>query len=90
MPLARMASSTWKPIDHTGLRLAIGSWGTNPIPVPRTSSISFSVFAVRSAPSRRIRPPVIRPLPGSSLMIAWAVVDLPEPDSPTIASDCPR
>ena len=28
MPLARTASFTWKPIDHTGLRFDIGSCGT--------------------------------------------------------------
>ena len=42
-----------------------------------------------SSPSNRIWPPVTRPLPGSRLMIACAVVDLPEPDSPTIASVSP-
>ena len=40
---------------------------------------------MRSCPSKRIWPPVIVPVPGSRLMIACAVVDLPEPDSPTIA-----
>ena len=90
MPLALMASSTWKPIDHTGLRFDIGSCGTNPILRPRIASISFGEALVRSWPSRRIWPPETWPVPGSRLMIACAVVDLPEPDSPTIARLCPR
>ncbi len=89
MPFARIASSTWKPMFQTGLRLCIGSCGTRPIRRPRTDSISAVFSLVRSRPSNMTEPPVMRPLPGSRLMIACAVVDLPEPDSPTIASVSP-
>ena len=42
-----------------------------------------------SSPSSRICPPATRPLPGSRPMAASAVVDLPEPDSPTMATVSP-
>ena len=42
-----------------------------------------------SSPSSRICPPETRPLPGSRPMAASAVVDFPEPDSPTIATVSP-
>ena len=34
-PLALTASAIWKPTDHTGLRLVIGSCGTRPMCLPR-------------------------------------------------------
>ncbi len=89
IPLASNASSIWNPTFHTGLRLDIGSCGTRPIFFPRSATNSRSGASARSCPSNRIRPPVTFPVPGSRLMIAWAVVDLPEPDSPTIATVCP-
>src|SRR5690606_28014330 len=40
-------------------------------------------------PSKRTCPPVMEPLLASRCAIAMAVVDLPEPDSPTIATVSP-
>ena len=42
-----------------------------------------------SSPSSRICPPATRPLPGSRPIAASAVVDLPDPDSPTMATVSP-
>ena len=89
LPLATRVSSTWKPMFHTGFRFDIGSCGTNPIRLPRMSSKALPRSFARSRPSNMMDPPVISPLPGSRSMIAWAVVDLPEPDSPTIATVSP-
>src|SRR5699024_2245028 len=43
----------------------------------------------RSFPSYFMDPWVTAPVPGSRSMMAWAVVDLPDPDSPTIATVWP-
>ena len=67
----------------------MGSCGTSPTDDPRSARISFLSAPATSLPSKRIRPSVTRPLPGSRSMIAWAVVDLPEPDSPTMATVWP-
>jgi len=52
---------------------------------PRRRRISSGLLSRRFSPSKRIWPPTIRP-PGSgtSLRIERHVIDLPEPDSPTI------
>ena len=88
-PLAFRVSLTWKPIFHTGLRLDIGSCGTMPIELPRSSTMRFSLAWVMSSPSKMICPPETRPLPGSRPMAESAVVDLPDPDSPTMATVSP-
>ena len=90
MPFARSASLTWNPTFHTGLRLDIGSCGTSPISLPRRPTISLSVDRVMSAPANSMDPPVTLPVPGSRPITACAVVDLPEPDSPTMATVWPR
>jgi hypothetical protein len=83
-------SAICRPTRATGLRLDIGSWGTNPIRRPRSLRSRRSSAPVMSSPSNSIEPPVTRPVPGSSPIAAAAVVDLPDPDSPTIATRCPR
>jgi hypothetical protein len=77
------------PIVSVGFRLVIGSWKTIAIWRPRTSSSSRRLSRVSSRPSKRTEPPTTRPFFGSSPMIESAVTDLPQPDSPTIASDAP-
>src|SRR6476469_9110335 len=42
-----------------------------------------------SLPSTRMRPPVMTPLRGKYRTVAYAVVDLPQPDSPTRPYDAP-
>ena len=58
---------------------------------PRSWRISSGVLARRSSPSNRICPPTMRP-PGSGTRrrIDKHVIDLPEPDSPTMPSVSPR
>ena len=77
------------PTFHNGLRFDIGSCGTSPIDEPRSARMTSLSALVISWPSNRIWPPVTTPRPGRRSMMAWAVVDLPEPDSPTIATVCP-
>src|SRR5207247_10101088 len=59
------------------------------ISVPRIDSISSSERSARSRPLNRMRPPAIRLARGSNRMIESAVIDLPEPDSPTMPSVSP-
>ena len=89
MPLARSDSLIWWPTFHTGLRFDIGSCGTRPISAPRRAVIRRLDAWVMSSPSKVIVPPVTWPPPGSSPMIECASVDLPEPDSPTMATVSP-
>ena len=85
-----IASITWSPTVVTGLRLVIGSWKIMPILAPRTARISGTGRERRSRPSNSIRAPgSMRPGLGTSRMMASAVIDLPQPDSPTSASVSP-
>src|SRR5690606_5407152 len=88
-PCASRVSATCVPILATGFRFDIGSCGTRPMSRPRMPRSSLSDALVMSRPSRRMLPAAMRPPPASSPMIAMAVVDLPEPDSPTIATVSP-
>ena len=47
------------------------------------------LYSVRSSSPSMMLPDVTCPVPGSSWMIADAVVDLPDPDSPTMAMVSP-
>ena len=74
----------------TGLSEVIGSWKTMPISRPLTLRISASLMANRSLPMKRMPPPTMRP--GGSGMrrrMESALTDLPQPDSPTIATVSP-
>ncbi len=83
-------SMIWSPILRTGLSEVIGSWKIMAISRPRTRRISSSERARSSLPSKRTLPPVMRPVAaGSRRMTASAETDLPEPDSPTIATISP-
>ncbi len=90
----RSVSASWSPMASTGLSEVIGSWKIIAISAPRTRRISASGSAARSrvaAPPRHsTRPASIRPPSRAiSRRTASAVADLPEPDSPTIASVSP-
>ena len=89
MLLAVSASLTWEPMRHTGLRLLIGSCGTRPIREPRIFSYCLRLSLLNSSPPSLIEPPVTLPVPGSRPSTAMAEVDLPEPDSPTMATHWP-
>jgi hypothetical protein len=74
-----------------GFSEAIGSCRIIAMRDPRSRRISSGLLVRRFSPSKRISPPTIRP-PGSgtSRRIERHVIDLPEPDSPTIPSVSPR
>ena len=90
LSLALSVSRTCAPMVHTGLRFDMGSCGTMPICEPRSASSRLADGCVMSSPSKRICPEDTRPFEASSPMAASAEVDLPEPDSPTIATVSPR
>ena len=90
---SRAASPTWSPMVWSGDRLVIGSWKIIAIRSPRIARITGPS---RGRPARSVLVPVagsvsrtwpeMRARSGSSPMMAWPMVDLPEPDSPTIAT----
>ena len=83
-------SVIWKPIFKTGFRLLIGSWKIIEMSLPRTARISPSGSSRRSRPSNRTLPLTMRAVTlGKSRMSASAETDLPQPDSPTMATISP-
>ena len=66
-----------------GLRLVIGSWKIIDMRLPRIRAISRSDSDSRSVPAKLIRLAERSPPRASRFMIASAVTDLPQPDSPT-------
>ena len=93
-PLAtawRSSTSTiWSPQVMTGFRLSAGSWKIMPMRRPRTSRIAYSGSASNSVPPCRTLPSGIHAASGSRRMMVSAVIDLPQPDSPTMAKVSPR
>ena len=83
-------SITCSPIERTGLSEVIGSWKIIAMSRPRISRISSAESASRSRPSNVMLPLVTRPVLASSRMIASEETDLPQPDSPTMATISPR
>ena len=80
---ARSTSAICSPTGNTGLRAVIGSWKIIEMRRPRTASRSFSDRYRRLRRLRTISPPVIRPGGGTRPSSASAVIDLPQPLSPT-------
>ncbi len=81
------ASAICLPTVITGLSDVIGSWKIIEMSLPRTWRIARSSRPIRSVPASRTAPPTIRPGgSGISRISESAVIDLPQPDSPTIAS----
>src|SRR5262249_48383363 len=75
------------PMLSTGLSEVIGSWKIIEMSLPRTARICASSSLVRSRPSSSIAPETMRPGgSGMSRITESAVMLLPQPDSPTIAS----
>ena len=96
LPWCRLIDSAiCSPMVKTGLSEVIGSWNTIARSAPRRWRISAWLALARSrlCPLRRVsvmRPLSIRPPPCSTRRIsASEETDLPEPDSPTIASVSP-
>ena len=79
------------PIERTGLSEVIGSWKIIEISRPRIARMSSAESLSRSRPSNSTRPWVTRPAGlASRPMIASDDTDLPQPNSPTIATISPR
>ena len=87
---AVMVSAIWSPALITGLRAFIAPWGIRETRANRTCRISSSERPSSSCPPSQTRPDSI--LPGGRMrrMSAMAVVDLPDPDSPTSPRHSPR
>ncbi len=78
------ASATCAPTRCSGLSALIGSWNTIEMRSPRSLRICAASSFVRSVPSSSTRLLLsIDTRGGSRPRIACAVIDLPEPDSPT-------
>ena len=84
----RIASAIWSPTVYTGVSADIGSWNTVPILSPRMRDISASDMPSSSRPSRRADPVTVA-YSGSRPITAIAAADLPDPDSPTMATTSP-
>src|ERR671913_541730 len=86
---ARIVSTSWSPIEKTGLSAARGSCITSATSRPRTRLNASLSFGSRSWPLRRIRS--ARTSPGGSINPSTLsrVSDFPDPDSPTIAKRWP-
>ncbi len=87
---SRIASTTCPPTAETGERLVIGSWKIMPSSEPRSARISGTESSVSSRAPSRIEPRSMRPGFGTRRIAASAVIDFPQPDSPTRASTSPR
>ncbi len=78
------------PTLSTGFSEESASWKIMAISWPRIRRRSSALSFSRSRSLKRISPPLIRPGGMSRMpMTAWAVTDLPEPDSPRTARVSP-
>src|SRR5664279_3483251 len=84
-----MTSSIWLPMVITGFSEDIGSWKIKPMRLPRILHSSNSECLSKSSPCRLITSALSLALLGNSLSTDKAVIDLPEPDSPTKAKVSP-
>ena len=80
------ASLIWKPTVKQGFSDDIGSWKIIARSLPAMRRRWAGVIVIRSAPSNAMRSAVTLAVNGSSPITASIATDLPEPDSPTIAS----
>ena len=83
-------SAIWSPIVMVGFSDVIGSWKIMPIWSPRRSRPSTITAPRMSRPRKCAVPPTMRPGGiGMRPITLCTVTDLPQPDSPTIASVLP-
>ena len=85
----RSVSPICRPTVSTGFRLVIGSWKIMEMSLPRIARISRSEHSSRFFPFSRIAPAILPGGSGISRRMDMAVTDLPQPDSPTMASVSP-
>ena len=84
-----MTSTICWPTVITGFRLVAGSWKMMLMRRPRILRMLRSGRPMSSVPSSVTVPAATRPLSGSKRSKDRAVMDLPQPDSPTRAKVCP-
>src|ERR1700753_3524121 len=87
---ARICSAICPPTRCTGLRAEIGSWKIIAISLPRMASSLSSGALTRSSPRSRAVPAKRAFGERVSPISVITVTDLPEPDSPTMATVSPR
>ena len=85
----RTDSAICAPMVITGFSDSPGSWKIIATRRPRTSRICDSGSASRFCPSSSTTPPVIVAASGSRRISDSAVIDFPQPDSPTSAKVSP-
>src|SRR5579875_2302853 len=88
-PCARIASRNWAPTDFTGLSAFMALCMTTDMSFQRTAARSLSLSWTRLRPRKVTLPPVISAGGLSSWAIPNSRVDLPQPDSPTMARNSP-
>ena len=81
-----IASPTCQPTVKHGLSDDIGSWNTIAMSRPTRSRRCLGVRLIRSRPANTMRSACTVATHGNRPMIASIATDLPEPDSPTMAS----
>ena len=74
----------------TGFSDDIGSWKIIEMSLPRNLRSSSSFSASTSRPSKVMLPATILPGSGTSRRMERAVIDFPDPDSPTMPTVSPR
>ena len=85
---ARIASEICHPTEYTGFNDVMGSWKIIAMPLPLTGISLFSLRPNSSVSLKRTEP-VTRAFLGRRPMVAIAVTDLPDPDSPTMPRTSP-
>ena len=85
----RICSTICLPILYTGSSELIGSWKTIAIWAPRIFRSSFSDAVTSSVPANVALPSNCAFGPRVNPISVIAVTDLPDPDSPTIATTSP-
>ena len=79
----RYMSAIWPPMVMRGFREVIGSWKIMEMSVPRIFSISRLERVSSSLPSKRMLPRIRLRWGLCKRRMDLAVMDLPQPDSPT-------
>ena len=88
-PCRSSTSVICRPTVSTGFSAVEGSWKIIATRRPRTSRIADSGSAKRSSSPSAARPSTMRAASGSRRSRDSAVIDLPQPDSPTSAKHSP-
>src|ERR1700722_19377244 len=89
LPWPINTSAIWRPTVRIGLSAVRGFWNIIAISRPRTSASWLGFGEGRSSPPSIARAAVTLPAGSRMPITAYAVTDLPDPDSPTSAMVSP-